>query len=43
MSFPYLENRPTLALRASSFAASALLILIVALPILAVGARIVAA
>ncbi len=43
MSFPYSEHRPTLALRASSLAASALLLLLVGLPVLAVGARIVAA
>lgn len=41
--FPYNEYRPTLALKASSFAASALLVLIVALPIVSVAARIVAA
>lgn len=40
--FPYHEFRPTLALRASTFAASALLVLMVALPILSVAARVVA-
>ena len=40
--FPYHEYRPTFALRVSGFAAAALLVLIVALPILSVAARVVA-
>ncbi|MDX2276142.1 MAG: hypothetical protein NW206_11895 [Hyphomonadaceae bacterium] len=40
--FPHNEYRPTFALRVSSFAASALLVLILALPILSVAARVVA-
>jgi hypothetical protein len=40
--FPYHEYRPTLALRASSFALATALIVIVALPLLAVAVRIVA-
>jgi hypothetical protein len=36
------EFRPTFALKASSFAASALLVLIVVTPLLAVAARVVA-
>jgi hypothetical protein len=37
-----LEHGSPLALKAASFAASALLVLLVAIPVLAVGARIVA-
>jgi hypothetical protein len=40
--FDFLENGTGLARKAAEFAAAAVLVLIVALPVLAVGARIVA-